>query len=53
MTDKDALSAELKKMINKSERALKTAKENFLNGDYESASSRAYYSVFHIKAGAI
>lgn len=46
MTDQEALRAQLKAMIDKSQRALKAAKEHLAEGDADFASSKAYYSVF-------
>jgi uncharacterized protein (UPF0332 family) len=39
--------------IHKSQRLLKTARVDFESGDYDSASSRAYYAVFHMMEGAL
>lgn len=38
----------LKAIINKADRSLEAAKILFTGGGYESASSRAYYAVFHL-----
>ncbi len=42
------LAEQLKRMMEKSQRTLKAAKDLLEHNDFESASSRAYYSVFYI-----
>ena len=37
----------IKRMLNKSKRALRTAAQHVRDGDYDFASSKAYYAVFH------
>lgn len=39
--------------IRKSNRLIKTARVDLESGDYDSASSRAYYAVFHMMEGAL
>lgn len=53
MTEKEELKSQIEKIIRKSQRALKTARDNFNNDDYEAASSKAYYAVFHIMQAAL
>lgn len=53
MTEKEELKNQIEKIIRKSQRALKTARDNFNNNDYEAASSKAYYAVFHIVQAAL
>lgn len=48
MTDKQMLKEQIEKIIKKTHRALKSARDNFNQGDFETASSKAYYAVFHI-----
>lgn len=50
--DKD-LKRQIDLTIQKSHRLLKTARVDFESGDYDSASSRAYYAVFHMMEGAL
>jgi uncharacterized protein (UPF0332 family) len=38
----------IKRMLNKSKRALRTAAQHIKDGDYDFASSKAYYAVFHL-----
>jgi len=42
------LTDQLKRMMEKSQRTLKAAKDLLEHNDFESASSRAYYSVFYM-----
>ncbi len=44
----DEFKEQLKRMINKSQITLKAAKDLIEHSDFDSASSRAYYSVFYI-----
>ncbi|MEW6041087.1 MAG: HEPN domain-containing protein [Elusimicrobiota bacterium] len=44
----EKLFGQIKAMINKSQRSLEDAKILFKEKRYESSSSRAYYSIFHI-----
>lgn len=53
MTDQEALKNQIDKIIKKSHRVLETARNNFDMGDYDTASSKAYYSVFHIMQAAL
>lgn len=53
MTDQEALRQQLQAMIEKSRRALKAAKEHLAEGDYDFASSKAYYSIFHLMQAAL
>ena len=53
MIEEEELKNQIEKIISKSQRALKTAKDNFNNDDYEAASSKAYYAVFHIMQAAL
>lgn len=53
MTDQQALKSQIEKIIKKSHRALETARSNFGINDYEAASSKAYYAVFHIMQAAL
>lgn len=48
MTDHEALKNQIDKIVKKSHKALETARNNFDMCDYDTASSKAYYSVFHI-----
>jgi len=48
MTDQEALREQLKAMIGKSKRSLLAAKEHLAKGDWDFASSKAYYAVFHL-----
>ncbi len=38
----------IKRMLNKSKRALRAAARHIKDGDYDFASSKAYYAVFHL-----
>lgn len=53
MTDQQALKNQVEKIIKKSHRSLETARSNFSINDYETASSKAYYAVFHIMQAAL
>ena len=53
MTDQEALRQQLQAMIEKSKRALGAAKEHLAHGDYDFASSKAYYTVFHLMQAAL
>jgi uncharacterized protein (UPF0332 family) len=54
MNNKDEdLKRQLHLTMQKSHRLLKTARLDFKSGDYDSASSRAYYAVFHVMEGAL
>ncbi len=53
MKKNSSLKDELRRMAAKSQKALQTAKNNLRDGDYESACSKAYYSVFHIMQAAL
>lgn len=53
MTDKEELKGQIEKIIKKSHKALQTAGSNLEIGDYEAASSKAYYAVFHIMQAAL
>ena len=53
MTDREALSRQLKAMIEKGERSLRAAKEHLSRGDADFASSKAYYAVFHLMQAAL
>lgn len=47
MTDQKALGRQLQAMIEKSQRSLRAAKEHLSKKDFDFASSKAYYAVFH------
>ena len=53
MTGKEGLKEQIDKIIKKSQRTLSTAKSNFQICDYEAASSKAYYAIFHIMQAAL
>lgn len=53
MSEKEEFKNQIEKIVGKSRKALKTAKNNFNNDDYETASSKAYYAVFHIMQAAL
>ena len=53
MTDQEALRNQLHAMMEKSARALRAAKEHITKGDADFASSKAYYSVFHLMQAAL
>jgi uncharacterized protein (UPF0332 family) len=53
VTDQQALKSQIEKIIKKSRRALETARSNFDINDYEAASSKAYYAIFHIMQAAL
>ncbi|MCK4352039.1 HEPN domain-containing protein [candidate division WOR-3 bacterium] len=54
MSDKGDLKLTLNTIIQKSHRALEAAKIHLKNGDYDFASSKAYYAVFYMmEAGLI
>lgn len=53
MKDRQLLQEQIEKIIKKTHRALKSARDNFKQGDFETTSSRAYYAVFHIMQGAL
>ncbi len=53
MSEKKKLKKEIKAIIEKSHRILGDAKILFSEARYESATSRAYYSVFHIMQAAL
>ena len=48
MTDQEALRLQLQAMIEKGHRALQAAQDHLANGDFDFASSKAYYAVFHL-----
>jgi uncharacterized protein (UPF0332 family) len=47
MNESDDLDSQLKRMLNKARRSLAVAKHNVETGDYDFASSRAYYAAFY------
>lgn len=51
--DEEAKKTDIKVIIEKGKRALEDSKILFANKRYESASSRAYYSVFHLLQAAL
>lgn len=53
MTDQEALGRQLQAMMDKSQRTLRAAKEHLSRGDFDFASSKAYYSVFHVMQAAL
>lgn len=53
MTDQESFKNQIDKIIRKSHKALETARNNFDMSDYDTASSKAYYSVFHIMQAAL
>ena len=53
MTDQEALREQLKAMLEKSQRALRAAKEHLSRNDSDFASSKAYYAVFHLMQAAL
>lgn len=48
MDDEAQRQDDIRLMIKKGYGALKTSKDIFSKGDYEAASARAYYAVFHL-----
>ncbi|MEQ8224403.1 MAG: HEPN domain-containing protein [Candidatus Eremiobacterota bacterium] len=48
MSQSGDLKVHLKLMVSKSIRSLSSAKKSFNEGDYDFASSRAYYAVFYL-----
>ena len=53
MTDKEALDAQIKAMIQKARRALESAQTLLDDEDNEGASSKAYYAAFHMAQAAL
>ncbi len=53
MTDQEALQNQLTKIMEKPRKTLETARSNFSLRDYETASSKAYYAVFHVMQAAL
>ena len=51
--EKEVKKADVKGIIDKGKRALEDSKVLFANKRYESASSRAYYAVFHLLQAAL
>lgn len=47
MKSEDDLNAQIKDMIKKANRSLNASKQHIESGDYDFASSRAYYTVFY------
>lgn len=47
MSENDNLSKQLEQMINKADRSLEAARYSIKAGDYDFASSRAYYAAFY------
>ncbi|MCP5049279.1 MAG: HEPN domain-containing protein [bacterium] len=47
------MSGEIKTVIDKSQRAIKSAKREFNAEDYDYACSRAYYAVFYLLEGVL
>jgi len=48
VNDKELLKNKLEAMVDKSQRAICAAKTHLAEGDYDFASSRAYYAVFYL-----
>lgn len=48
MTDQEALKQQLRAMIGKGERSLRAANDHLIKKDSDFASSKAYYTVFHL-----
>lgn len=53
MIEDEGLRRQLRAIVEKSNRALAAAKDHFEKGDYDFASSKAYYAVFHVMQGAL
>ncbi len=48
MTDQEALREQLRAMADKSQRSLRAAAGHLAKDDFDFASSKAYYAVFHL-----
>lgn len=53
MTDQEAIRKELKAMVDKGQRSLESAQAEFHVGNFDFASSKAYYAVFHLMQAAL
>ena len=53
MTEQDALRLQLQAMIEKGQRTLQAAQDHLAKGDFDFASSKAYYAVFHLMQAAL
>ena len=53
MTDQDALRQQLQVMVEKGRRTLRAAEEHLSKEDFDFASSKAYYAVFHLMQAAL
>lgn len=53
MNEENALREQLQAMIDKSKRSLRAAKNHLEAGDADFASSKAYYTVFHLMQAAL
>lgn len=53
MSAEPSLVAQLRAMVDKADRALRAAQRDLNAGDYDFASSKAYYAVFHMMQAAL
>ena len=53
MSDPEALRRQLQAMVEKGQRALHAAEEHLAKKDFDFASSKAYYAVFHLMQAAL
>lgn len=53
MSPQPSLEHQLAAMVGKAERSLKAAQRHAQEGDYDFASSKAYYAVFHLMQAAL
>jgi len=53
VTAPEALRLQLKAMLDKGERSLRAAEDHLAKGDFDFASSKAYYAVFHLMQAAL
>lgn len=53
MTAPEALRLQLKAMVEKGGRSLRAAEDHLTKGDFDFASSKAYYAVFHLMQAAL
>ena len=49
----DLLRQQLQAMIEKSQRTLRVSEQHLADGDFDFASSKAYYAVFHLMQAAL
>lgn len=53
MSPEPSLAAQLRAMVDKADRAVRAAQRDLKAGDYDFASSKAYYAVFHMMQAAL